>query len=130
MSKWARRGVWATVVALVVVYALWLVMTIALRSKCGNEVLQEIDSQDHRYTASVFERDCGATAPFVRVVSLRTEGTKLDTESRGDWILALRGQDTLQLRWASERHLVIGGATRDPKAQIRSSWLDVKVSLE
>jgi len=130
MSKWARRAVWATVVALVAVYATWAVLTLALRSKCGNEVLQEIDSQDHRYTASVFERNCGATTPFVRIVSLRATGKRFDTEAKDNWVLALRGQDALQLRWVNERHLVIGGADRDPKALIRSPWLDVKVSLE
>lgn len=125
-----RRSLLATFVAVVAAYAVWAALTLGLRSSCGNEVLQEIDSQDHRYTASLFERNCGATAPFVRIISLRATGTQLDTEAKETWVLVLSGQHALQVRWVNERHLVIKGAAQDPKALIRSPWLDVRTSLE
>ena len=55
------------------------------------------------------------SAPYVRVVSLRMAGTELAPDSRRDWVLAVRGQEELQLRWVSAWHLVIertGSAAR------------------
>ena len=129
-KKWTRRLIWSAVAAPVTIYAAYLGMAWALRTECSNEVLSEVDSPGRHYTATLFERNCGATAPFVRVVGLRVAGTKLEAESRNDWAFVLRGRDPLLLRWTSERHLVVVGGGRDPSAQLRSSWRDVEIGFQ
>lgn len=130
MTKWLKRALWLTVAALVFVYGAWLALSLTFRVECNNRVLTEVQSDDRLYTATLFERNCGATTPFATIVGLRAAGTDFDAESKEDWLVALSGRTALRLRWAGGRQLVIQGAGGEPDAQIRSSWQDVKVTFE
>src|SRR5262249_32331310 len=74
VMRWLRWII-GTAVALVLIWAgYWAVAIYALNravTECSNEILQEATSTDDQYVATAFERNCGATAPFVRIVSLR-----------------------------------------------------------
>src|SRR5207245_7370313 len=61
-------------------------MSSALSTDCSNKVLEEVRSPDGAYAAAVFERNCGATNGYYRVVSLRPKDGKFDPEIQDDWI--------------------------------------------
>jgi hypothetical protein len=74
------------------------------------------------------ERNCGATAPFTTLVSLRDAHDRFDPDAADNWLVVVSGRTTLKLRWAGTRHLVISGAGSPLNA--KSSWREVRVSYE
>ena len=129
MKKWFRRVLWTVIGAAAIAYGFGLFLSLALMRDCSNEILLETSSSDQRYTATVFERNCGATTRFVTIVSRRVAGTRFDTEATDNLVLALSGRISMTLRWATDRHLIVAGAGPIPDA-LRSSWEDVKISFE
>ena len=51
---------------------------------CGNKSLGEAISPDGTYVATFFERSCGATTGFYRMVSIRSVKDKCDTRDIAD----------------------------------------------
>lgn len=76
-------------------------------SLCGNEIIGEYQSPDGRYVATVFERNCGATTPYERVVSLRESRAKFDPENQGDWIFTSRRQPQINISWKDTNKLIV-----------------------
>jgi len=84
-------------------------------SFCGNELLSESKSPGGKYIAAVFERNCGATTPYVRVVSLRSAGKEFDPDNFDDWVFSIRGQAEITAKWVSDKEVSIsyvGGRRR------------------
>ena len=74
-----------------------------LRSSCENAVKFDITSPDGKYVATLFERNCGATADFSTVVNLRKASTKFNADDLA--ILVVRGQTQIDLAWDSNTTL-------------------------
>ena len=69
----------ATVTALIVIaFGIFLYQMFA--KMCGNEILSEFVSPDNSKKIVVFQRDCGATAPFSTQASLLAITEKLPDE--------------------------------------------------
>src|SRR5437762_13559666 len=88
----------------------WVVATHALSraaTDCGNEVLREATSIDRQLTATVFERSCGATSPFTRIVSVRRAGSRFDGENRDEWVFVIQGRPEIRLMWPSAEKLAV-----------------------
>jgi len=113
---------------LLVLFAPLLLLAISEHdfSLCGNELLSESKSPGGKYIASVFERNCGATTPYVRVVSLRSAGKEFDPEDNENWIFSIRGQAEITAAWASDEEVSISYMGGDGESPIKkSSWGDV-----
>jgi hypothetical protein len=106
--------------------------SLALSSGCANKVLSEIVSPDERYIATVFERSCGATTPYTRIVSVRFKGASFDAASDTSWVFETEDQPTIRVQWLSREKLSVetDGYSRTPKDQrIRlARWRDVEVA--
>jgi hypothetical protein len=98
------------------------------RILCGNEVLGEFRSPDGKYIATVFERNCGATTPYVRVVSLRRAESSFDPESTGDWVFTLKHQPSIEVKWEDSTHLFITHGRNDDSPTRRNDWNEVRIS--
>jgi len=94
---------------------------------CGNEIIDEVVSPDRKYVASVFERSCGATTPFVRVVSLRTSDTTFDPEDHDNWVFTIRGQPEVSVSWLARDKLRISYSGIGDLPNQRKKWKDVLV---
>jgi hypothetical protein len=134
MSHWLRWLV-ATAALLVVAWGgYWAVATHALGralTECGNEVLQEATSADGQCTATAFERGCGATSPFARIVSVRSGATRFDRENRDEWVFTIQGQPDIRLTWTGPEHLTVkygGGSGRVVRQAV--IWNGVAISYE
>jgi len=106
------------------------VISSALSSPCANKILEEVTSPDGIYVATLFERNCGATTPYYRVVNLRSAGSKFEAETQDDWIVQAEHQPEIVLRWDDARHLSVRSDWSDESPSPRASWRDVTILRE
>jgi hypothetical protein len=96
---------------------------------CGNELLTETASPDRKYVAAVFERNCGATTPFVTVVSLRSLNSSFDPEREKDWVFTAHHLSGVEVIWKSNVELHILYSLTDETTH-RTKWRDVKITYK
>lgn len=99
-------------------------------SLCSNQILDEMTSPDGKYIASFFERDCGATTPYVRVVSLRLSKEKLKPENFNDWVFTIHGQPEVKISWKNSKMLNISFSGTGDKPTQRNKWQEIEVSFQ
>jgi hypothetical protein len=122
-------------VAGLVVYLLvgyWTVSVYLLgRPLCDNTILVEAISPDKRHVASAFERGCGATTPFMRLVSIRSNGTQFDGEVRENWVLTVEGRPEIELAWTTADQLVVSHLAGGGRVVRKTTaWQEVTISYE
>lgn len=100
------------------------------RHLCGNRVLAEISSPDGVYVAALFERNCGATTPYIRVVSLREANHDFDPERDADWVFTIHEQSDVVMSWDDRRKLRIRSAKGGGQPTQRPQWKDVTISFD
>jgi hypothetical protein len=110
-------------------YAAWSLLSFG----CSSSVLLETVSPDGQYISTVFERNCGATSPYLRIVILRPKGTRLHVENDGSWVFATEGQPNVEVIWSGPRQLIVltHGYSLTPNEQRLKAahWKDVAVVL-
>jgi hypothetical protein len=109
---------------------LLLLIVVAGCGLCGDQVMTEVPSPAKKYVATLFERNCGATTSYVRVVTLRPFGDKLNSGRTKDWVFVTEGQPTMRLTWKDDKSLEVyfsGGAS---VSRQQGTWKDVKISYE
>lgn len=94
---------------------------------CSNRFLHESASPDGKYVASIFERNCGATTPYVRVVSLREVSSKFDPARNEDWVFTVHGRANIRLTWVDKSELKISSSFTGDAPTHRAKWRDVKI---
>jgi hypothetical protein len=72
---------------------------------CSNKVIAEADSPDGTLRATVFERDCGATTDFSRIVSIT--GKEEDYTRENSFVFVVEGEKDIQLKWTGRRQLSV-----------------------
>jgi hypothetical protein len=131
VRPWFRWLVGAAAALVMTWGGYWALATYELsRSECSNEVLQEAASPDGGFTATAFERNCGATAPFARIVGVRSPRDQFDGDQRDQWVFVAQGQPAIQLTWTEPGHLTIkyGGGSRVVRKAV--TWYGVNLSYE
>lgn len=109
----------------VTVVAFALSAYIALSPECVDEVLTESASPDGMHTATVFRRNCGATAAFAYGVSLRSEA---DPRSATDVVLFARGPAPhFSIIWSADDRLEITSAGTKEYAVRADRWKEVEI---
>jgi len=132
--RWLRWLIVTAVLLMVAWGGYWAVATHELNravTECGNEVLQDGTSTDGQLVATVFERGCGATSPYTRVVSIRPSGARFDGANREEWVFVIQGQPDIRLAWASPERLIVkygGGGGHVVRQTV--IWNGVAVSYE
>jgi hypothetical protein len=84
-----------------------LIVTGCFSSPCENTVRNEITSPDGKKIATLFERGCGATTPFIQVVMIRENGSKFRGDDPEDFIFTMKGEHPINIKWESANQLVI-----------------------
>jgi hypothetical protein len=97
---------------------------------CSNEILNEAASSDGKLTATAFERNCGATAPFVRIVCVRATNAAFDGDAEKEYVFVVEGQPELQVAWNGPDHLSVrfGGGGRVVRQAL--IWYGVTVAYD
>jgi hypothetical protein len=131
MQVKGKIWIWAAVAVLLASIVVYRYFLSGLSFECTNNVLAEAASPDDRYTAAVFERNCGAATPYTRIVSIRRREGRFDSEDQKSWVFVAKDQPSIRIRWSSVRQLDVGaeGYSRTPREQqLRMArWEDIDV---
>jgi len=119
-------------VALIAWGAYWAIAVYGLyrATDCSNEILNEAVSNDGKLTATAFEQNCGATAPFSRIVSVRAANTAFDGDAEKEYVFVVEGQPDLHVAWDGPNHLSVrfGGGGRVVRQAL--IWYGVTVGYD
>lgn len=94
-------------------------MGACLRPSCQNTSLVSSESPSHKVVATVFERNCGATTDFSRMVSLSSPGSDIFDDRRVVYIV--NGQHDVEIEWADADTVRITCSTCADKDIFRKS---------
>lgn len=108
--------------------ALLLVLSGCSSLLCSDDILVEVKSPDGNFIAYLFERNCGATTPYMRIVSIRSAHRKFDAEVTGDWVFKITGQPKVTISWLDSKHLSISNDGSGEAAMRIESWNEIKVT--
>jgi len=132
VMRWLRWLIGAVVVLALVWVGYWVLAIQALDQafECSNDTLQQAESIDGNFVATAFERNCGATSPFVRIVSsIRPSADHFDPNNRDEWAFAVEGQPDIRMTWAGPRNLTVKyGAGGGRVARQAVAWYGVSIS--
>lgn len=95
---------------------------------CSDDVIQEVVSPDGKFVATVFERNCGATTPYLRIVSLRVAKNSFDAEAYNNWVFKINGQPKVQIVWSDFDKLSITYSGGGGAPTLIESWKEVKIN--
>lgn len=95
---------------------------------CGNEILDEIVSQDRAYIVTVFERSCGATSPIVRVVAIRKATDTFNPEKSSNWIFTIHGRADLSADWNGNSKVHINFVPTGDQPTMFEKWKGIDVT--
>ena len=114
--------------------ALFFLMTLFLSGCGGNfcsvEPISRNKSPNGEYIANVFERDCGATTPYVRVVSLQDTDSEFTPEEVKNWVFTIHGQSDIHVSWISKNELQISFSFTGDTPTQRFSWRNVTIRYQ
>jgi len=97
------------------------------RIACATTIKRMVPSSDATRTAVIFERECGATAPFNTQVSLVPKGESF-SPGRYPSFLSIGGQHALAIRWTGERALEVDLPQNDRVFRNETTVDDVSVT--
>jgi hypothetical protein len=97
---------------------------------CDNELIEDIVSLNGKYAASVFERNCGATTPYIRIVSLHLANEKLGYEDSENWVFISKGQPHIKLAWIGDEILKVYSSGTGEEPTQRNMWGEVSIIYE
>ena len=97
---------------------------------CGNDLLNEVTSPTGEYVAAVFERNCGATTPYITGVILRGSGERFDPERFEDWVLAIEERSDASAVWISPDALEVTYTSSGAPRTKRTEWRGITVKYK
>lgn len=96
---------------------------------CGEEIEKEISSPDGKYTATLFERNCGATTSFIPHINLRESNKKFKEDNLNrveeGYIKTPGTIENLTINWENNKTLKIKCPTCDSFKS--ANWNDVNI---
>jgi hypothetical protein len=96
---------------------------------CADEVLTVARSPDGVHVATVIERNCGATTPYVLAVELHEYGDGLPSDLGTDAVYLAEGRGMVVLRWDDATHLFVGLArVQGPPFRKSPAWRNIAIT--
>jgi hypothetical protein len=125
------RKLWLLILAVVVVgfCAYRQVLPTSRLFDCVNSPSRKLRRPTVDTFAIVFERNCGATSPFLRVVSIHTKGEPFDGNDRKTWIFEIKDRPTANVRWSGGHKLIVSHSLPGKKLLERERFGDVQIVL-
>jgi hypothetical protein len=79
----------------------------ACTDQCENKQLAAVEAPDFKAIAVLFERNCGATTPFLRIVTITEREKPPDFDNSGRWVMISEGQSRFDLSWNGNLELKV-----------------------
>jgi hypothetical protein len=99
-------------------------------SPCDNLLIKNVKSPNGKYTASVFERNCGATTPFIKIVNLHSSTAKVDFDKDNDWVFTIHGQSDVKVSWLLDDKLKVSYTSTGDTPTQREKWNGINITYE
>lgn len=92
------------VIVLIVALGMWIALNMTF-TDCSDTITETVVSPDQQYSVTVFQRDCGATAPIATQVNIqpRYRG-KFDSE-KGKIVMVMEGVSPVKVEWTGPKEL-------------------------
>lgn len=131
VSAWGRRrrssfGSW--------IYSWIVILTVVLQSACaegpacGNEIINEAAAPDNKHIATVFERNCGATTDYSRIVAVRAVDQQFMPDNADQYVLTVSGRYPISISWTDSTQLQIAMSVPAKNVFVRrESWDGVRI---
>lgn len=91
-------------------------------------VQKRLASPDGKYTATVFERDCGATTDYSTMVNIQ-EGHLKRFNGDSGVVLVIKGRTSVKLTWQDATSLVISCSSSEVFRK-ETKWKDVVIHYD
>jgi hypothetical protein len=99
-------------------------------SLCDNQLIEDVKSPNGKYTASVFERDCGATTPYIEIVSLHSSAAKFDPENYDNWVFTVQGRSKVKATWISDDKLKVSYTYTGEALTQQEKWNGIDITVK
>jgi Family of unknown function (DUF5412) len=121
-----------TTLAILSVLAILLVIFLMSfdMSLCGNQLIEDVKSPNGKYTASVFERNCGATTPYIEIVSLNSSAAKFDPENYDNWVFTVQGRSKVKAIWISDDKLKVSYTYTGEALTQQEKWNGINITVK
>ena len=101
---------------------------------CGEEIKHEVKSPNGKYVATVFERNCGATTPYITHLNLRESGEDFKPNSNGvivqGEVYTVKGQSEIKVTWSTELSILIETIGGQEVLGKEKTWNEVTISYK
>ena len=98
---------------------------------CENDIFQTIHSPDQKFSAVIFNRDCGATTGFSTQVSIVDFGESLPKVNGNTLVIDNHPSKTkVKVEWVSNNELVISSLGKNIVYDKENSFGKVKINYE
>ena len=105
---------------------------------CANNLVTRVEAPDGRHSATMFQRDCGATTGFSTQISVLSAGDKMAgggnafraDDDHGVAVVGAWGGPWAETKWLSNEHLLIRYAGRSRIFEQDDQVSDVRISYE
>jgi hypothetical protein len=126
MDPFARK-IWRAGFAyggmMIVMAAALTIVYLHNRPRCGDRIVSESTSPDHRWTATILERRCGDDAPFLTQINVRDGGTELKRgyisgQANENNVFSIEqdaAETGLKFNWSHPGELIVKCAHCDPR---------------
>lgn len=110
-----------------------IAITLLLQScgACENDIFQTISSPSQKYSAVIFNRDCGATTGFSTQISITGFGDSLSNNGGNILVIDNHPSKTkVQVLWLSDSELTITSLGKNKIYSQEHSFGKVKINYE
>ena len=74
---------------------------------CSNDILIEAVSPNGKYVATLFERNCGPTTSYVRIISIRKNKEVFDGDKDASYVFIMSKRHDIKIYWQDSEDLII-----------------------
>ena len=98
--------------------------------RCDDRINHEVASDDSRYIATLYVRNCGATTDYSSIVSVRERTSKFDGDADQNIVFVVKVRPDIAVNWGSPNEIRIQchGCVNSDIFKHESSWKTVKIS--
>ena len=97
------------------------------RNVCDNKLREEVPSPNGEYVVSIIERNCGATTPFMSLVSIRRSDSSFDAEDYENWVFTIEGKSNIAVSWEENKKLKITYTGTGSTPNQKKTWNGIEI---
>ena len=95
---------------------------------CRNEIIERLNSPGGKYEAVFFERNCGATTGYSKILYLSDSKKKINLDDHKNYVFSMVGETKVDVEWQNDDLLFVHNSASRDEVFIRSlKWGSVDI---